>query len=457
MTFEKRPPAEPIDTDTPGSTALVVEEGASASAMDGGGGHSSFRWTICALLFAATTINYIDRQVIGILAPTLQRDLGWTEVQYGQIVSWFSLAYGIGFLGVGRLMDRIGVRRGFTASIIAWSLAAMGHAVARTAAGFSVARAMLGLGESGNFPGAIKAVAEWFPKKERALATGIFNAGSNVGAVLAPLLVPWITLTWGWQWAFIGTGTLGFIWLACWLVLYRSPEAHPRVSRTELAYIRSDPIERTEPIPWRQLLTHRQTWAFAVGKFMTDPIWLFYLFWLPKFLDANWGIKLSHLALPLIIIYVVADAGSVAGGWFSGMLISRGWSVNWGRKTAMLVAALLIVPTMFAPLAHSVWVAVGIVSVAAAAHQWWSANLFTLTSDMFPRRAVASVVGIGGFVGAIGAVLFQRATGRILQATGSNYAIIFVICGLAYVSAWLIIHLIVPRMQPVESKASDGT
>lgn len=457
MTFQRRPPPQPVPS-APSDRSIAADARAAAAAVadapapgsPAGGARSSYRWTICALIFIATTINYVDRQVIGILAPTLQRELGWTEVQYGQIVSWFSLAYGIGFLGMGRLLDRIGVRRGFAVAIVAWSLAAMGHALARTAGAFSAARALLGLGESGNFPGSIKAVAEWFPKKERALATGIFNAGSNVGAVLAPLLVPWITLTWGWEWAFIATGALGFVWLVFWLAIYRSPERHPRVSRAELAHIRSDPVERTESIPWRRLLTHRQTWAFALGKFMTDPIWLFYLFWLPKFLDANWGIKLSHLALPLIIIYVVADAGSVAGGWLSGALISRGWSVNRGRKTAMLVAALLIMPTMLAPQAKSVWLAVAIVSVAAAAHQWWSANLFTLTSDMFPRRAVASVVGIGGFVGAIGSVLFQRATGRILQATGSNYAIIFVICGVAYVLALLVIHLLVPRLQPAE-------
>ncbi len=410
---------------------------------------TSFRWTICALLFAATTINYVDRQVIGILAPTLQRELGWTEVQYGQIVSWFSLAYGIGFLGVGRLMDRIGVRRGFAISIVAWSLAAIGHAFARTVAGFSAARALLGFGESGNFPGAIKTVAEWFPRQERAFATGIFNAGSNVGAVLAPLIVPWITIRWGWEWAFIATGAFGFVWLICWLVLYRAPEDHPRVSRAELLHIRSDPEESTEQIPWRRLLGYRQTWAFAAGKAMTDPIWLFYLFWLPKFLDAGWGIELSHLALPLIVIYVLADVGSVAGGWFSGALIARGWSVNRGRKAALLVAALCIVPTMFAAHAQSVWVAVAIVSVAAAAHQWWSCNLFTLTSDLFPRQAVASVVGIGGFVGAMSAVLFQRATGRILEATGSNYTVIFAICGVAYLAAWVVIHLLVPRLQPV--------
>ncbi|HEX8243562.1 MAG TPA: MFS transporter [Longimicrobium sp.] len=407
-----------------------------------------YRWTICALLFAATTINYIDRQVLGILAPTLQRELGWSEAQYGDIVSWFSFAYAFGFLGMGRLLDRIGVRKGFAAAIVAWSLAAMSHALAMTATGFSYARAALGLGESGNFPGAIKATAEWFPRRERALATGIFNAGSNVGAIVAPLMVPWITLMWGWREAFVATGALGFVWLAFWLALYRRPEE--RASRAELAYIRSDPAERMEHVPWLSLLRHRQTWAFFLAKGLTDPIWWFYLYWLPKFLDANWGLKLSAMWLPLVVIYVVADVGSVGGGWLSGALIKRGYTVNRARKTALLAAALLIVPTMLAPHAKSMWLAVGIVSVAAAAHQWWSANLFTTASDMFPRRAVGSVVGIGGFAGAMGGVLFQRATGRILEATGHNYAIIFMICGSAYVTAWVIMHLIVPRLEPAK-------
>jgi len=407
-----------------------------------------YRWTICALLFFATTINYMDRQVLGILAPVLQRDIGWTETQYGDIVSWFSLAYGFGFLAVGRFLDRVGVRRGFAFSIVAWSLAAMGHALARTAGGFGVARAFLGLGESGNFPGSIKAVAEWFPKKERALATGIFNAGSNVGAILAPLLVPFIALTWGWQAAFIAVGALGFIWLAFWLAVYRQPQGHPKVTARELAHIESDPIEPTTHIPWLSLLGYRQTWAFLIAKGMTDPIWWFYLYWLPKFLDANWGIKLAQVALPLIVIYVLADVGSVFGGWLSGALMKRGWSVNAGRKTALLVAALLILPTMFAPHARSMWVAVGIVAVAAASHQWWSANIFTTASDMFPRRAVASIVGIGGFAGAMGGMLFQRATGRILEANGNDYSVVFAICGLAYVSALLILHLLAPRLKP---------
>ena len=405
-----------------------------------------YRWTICALLFAATTINYIDRQVLGILAPTLQGEIGWTETQYGDIVSWFSFAYALGFLGMGRLLDKVGVRRGFAFAVVAWSLAAMAHAFARSANGFAIARGALGLGESGNFPGAIKATAEWFPKKERAFATGIFNAGSNVGAIVAPLTVPWIALNYGWRMAFIATGALGFVWLLFWLPLYRDPEKHTRVSAAELAYIRSDPEEPTTPVRWLSLLGHRQAWAFILGKFLTDPIWWFYLYWLPKFLDASYGVKLAGVALPLIAIYLVADVGSVGGGWVSSALIKRGWSVNWGRKVALLIPAVLIVPTMFAPHAGSLWTAVAIVSVAAASHQWWSANLFTTASDMFPRRAVASVVGLGGFAGAMGGVLFQRATGRILEATGNNYSIIFMICGSAYVVAWVIIHLLVPRM-----------
>jgi len=407
-----------------------------------------YRWTVCGLLFVVTTINYVDRQVLGILAPTLQRELHWSESQYGDVVSWFSLVYAFGFLAAGRVLDRVGVRRGFAVAIVAWSVAAIGHAFARTTAGFSVARALLGLGESANFPGAIKTVAEWFPKRDRALATGIFNAGTNTGAIVTPLVVPWIALTWGWRWAFVVTGSLGFLWLALWLAVYRDPETHPRVSPGELAHIRSDPDEAAQfAVPWTRLLGLRQTWAFAVGKLLADPIWWFYLYWLPKFLDSKYGIKLAQVALPLIVVYVVADVGSVGGGWLSSALIKRGWTVNRARKTAMLAMALLIVPTAFAPRAESMWAAVAIVSVAAAAHQAWSANVYTLASDMFPRAAVGSVVGIGAFAGAMGGVLFQRVTGRVLETTGS-YVPIFVVCGLAYITAWCLIHLLAPRLQP---------
>ena len=408
-----------------------------------------YRWTVVALLFVATTINYVDRQVLGILAPTLQRELHWTETDYGDVVSWFSLAYAFGFLGAGRLLDRVGVKRGLAAAVIAWSAAAIGHAFATTAAGFSIARALLGFGESAIFPGSIKTVAEWFPKRERALAAGLFNAGTNTGAILTPIIVPAIALKWGWQWAFIVTGALGLLWLLLWIPLYRDPDVHPSVTRTELAHIRSDPPDATSAsVPWLQLLAYRQTWAFAVGKLLADPIWWFYLYWLPKFLDVKYGITLSGVALPLIVIYLIADVGSIGGGWLSSALIKRGWTVNRARKTAMLAMALLIVPTAFAPAANTMWTAVLIVAVAAAAHQAWSANVYTLASDMFPRSAVGSVVGIGAFAGAMGGVVFQRAVGRILDANGQNYAPIFGICGSAYVVAWVIIHLIAPRLEP---------
>ena len=407
------------------------------------------RWTVVALLFGATTVNYIDRQVLGILAPTLTRELGWRETDYARIVSWFSVAYGFGLLGMGRFMDRIGVRVGLSVAVGLWSLASMGHALVRTVGGFGVARALLGVGESGNFPASVKTVAEWFPKRERALATGIFNAGSNVGVILAALLVPWIALALGWRWAFIATGALDLVWLVAWLTLYRDPGRHPRVSPAELAWMRSDPVEPAGTVPWRSLLGRRQTWAFIVGKAMTDPVWLFYLFWLPKFLDASFGVRLAGLAAPLVVIYVAADVGSVTGGWISGALIKRGWSVNLGRKTALLVAALAIVPTIFAPAAGRMWVAVSIVGVAAAAHQWWSANLFTTVSDMFPRHAVASVVGIGGFAGMFSAFAFQRLTGALLEATGGSYAPIFAVLGLAYVGALVFMHLLAPRLEPI--------
>ncbi|HEY0243555.1 MAG TPA: MFS transporter [Gemmatimonadaceae bacterium] len=409
-----------------------------------------YRWVICALLFFATTINYIDRQVLGILAPTLQTEIGWNESQYGAIVSWFTLAYAMGYLGAGRLMDRIGTRLGFSLSVIVWSLSAMAHSLARSVAGFSIARFALGIGESGNFPASIKTVAEWFPARERALATGIFNAGSNIGAIITPLVVPWIALQYGWRMAFIVTGLLGFIWLAFWIPLYRRPAEHPRVSKSELAYIQSDAVDAPATATWKRLLGRRETWAFAIGKFMTDPIWWFYLYWLPKFLDTRYDIKLAKVAAPLIVIYLLADVGSVGGGWLSGAFIKRGWSINAARKMTMLIAALLILPTAMAPAMTGMWAAVLIVGLAAAAHQWWSANLFTTASDMFPRQAVGTVVGIGGFAGAMGGVLFQRVTGAVLQANGNNYVPIFIVCGLAYVSALLVIHLLVPNLRRVE-------
>ena len=396
---------------------------------------SSYRWTICALLFVATTINYVDRQVLGILAPTLQRELHWTEADYGDIVSWFSFAYAFGFLVAGRVIDWIGVRKGLGIAVVAWSVAAIGHAFARTAAGFSFARAALGASESAIFPGSIKTVAEWFPQRERALATGIFNAGTNTGAILTPLLVPWIALRWGWQWAFVTTGALGFLWLLIWIPLYRNPP----VTGVAVAEPR---------MPWVSLFGYRQTWAFIVGKLLADPVWWFYLYWLPKFLDAKYGVKLAQVAAPIIAVYLIADVGSVGGGWLSSALIKRGWSVNRARKATMLAMAILIMPTTLASQAPSMWAAVLIVAVAAAAHQAWSANVYTLASDMFPKSAVGSVVGIGAFAGAMGGVVFQRVTGRVLQANGSDYTPIFMVCGLAYVTAWTIIHLLAPRLEP---------
>ncbi|KAF0180949.1 MAG: hypothetical protein FD161_667 [Limisphaerales bacterium] len=434
-----------------------------------------YRWVICALLFFAATINYIDRQVIGILKPTLVKEFQWQDERvYAAIVFSFQLAYAIGLLLAGRVMDKIGTRRGFAIAVVLWSIAAIGHAfsdwfpwlklptvnldattgfsivmLSGAAAGFALARFALGIGEAGNFPAAIKTTAEWFPKKERALATGIFNSGTNVGALLTPLAVPWITLHWGWQWAFIGTGLTGFLWLAWWLWIYRAPEEHPRLTPAELAYIRSDPIERTEPIEWKKLFPHRQTWAFAIGKFMTDPIWWLYLFWIPDFLNRNHGLDLKSIGLPLVVIYLVADVGSIGGGWISSALIKRGWTVNRARKTAMLICALSVVPIMFAAKAANLWVAVGLVSLAAAAHQGWSANLFTLTSDMFPRRAVGSVVGIGGMAGAVGGMLIALIVGEILQRTGS-YVPIFIMAGSAYLIALAVIHFLAPKLEAAE-------
>ncbi len=406
-----------------------------------------YRWTICALLFFATTINYVHRQIFSILAPDLQREIHWSEIEYGYIIAAFQGAYAIGLILLGRVMDRIGTRAGFSLVISIWSLAAMAHALATSTLGFGVVRFALGLGEAGNFPAAIKTVAEWFPKQERALATGIFNAGANIGAVVAPAIVPWIALHYGWRWAFVITGALGFAWLAAWLAIYRSPGEQPRLSAAELAYIRSDPVESLEPVPWRSLLRLRQTWAFAIGKLLSDPVWWFYLFWVPKFLNKNYGLTLDRIGVPLIIIYLAADIGSVGGGWLSSALLKRGWSANAARKTALLVCAVAVMPIVFAARASELWVAVALLSLATAAHQGWSANLFTLTSDMFPRRAVGSVVGIGGTLGSIGGMMVATASGYILVWTGS-YLALFIMAGSMYAVALAAIHLLVPRLEP---------
>ena len=434
-------------------------------------GHA--RWVVCALLFFAATINYVDRQVIGILKPTLVDTFGWQDERiYASIIFTFQMAYAIGLLIAGRVMDWLGTRVGFAIAIVLWSLAAVGHAAADhlpwlklptvnldfntglsvvalsgAAAGFALMRFLLGLGEAGNFPAAIKTVAEWFPRKERALATGIFNSGTNVGALLTPIIVPWVTLHWGWQWAFVATGLLGFGWLVWWMVSYKPLAEHPNVSEAERAYILSDPAEATTPVAWTRLVGFPQAWAFAIAKFMTDPIWWLYLFWIPDFLHRNHHLNLTAMGLPLVVIYLVADVGSIGGGWLSSTFIRRGWSVNAARKTAMLVCGLAVVPIVFAARTTSLWTAVLLVAVAAAAHQGWSANLFTLTSDMFPRRAVGSVVGFGGMAGAVGGMLISIVVGEILQRTGS-YVPIFLLAGFTYLAALVVVHLLAPRLAP---------
>ena len=427
----------------PAMTAVAPEAPATAAPPRRG----YVRWIVCILLLFATTINYIDRQVLGILAPTLQKEIGWTEVEYGYIVTAFQAAYSIGLLIVGRLLDIVGTKLGYAVSIVFWSLAAMATAFARTPFGFGTARFALGLGEAGNFPAAIKTVAEWFPKKERALATGIFNGGSNLGAIIAPAIVPFIALTWSWRVAFVITGAIGFVWLVAWLLIYNPPEKSKTVSKEELAYIRSDAEEAVTPVPLMKIIGLRQTWAFAIGKFLTDPIWWFYLYWLGKFLNEKHGVTLGKIGPPLIAIYVIADVGSIAGGWLSSRLMKNGWTANKARKTTMLICALLVVPVIFAPRVEGLWTAVLLISIAAAAHQGWSANIFTTASDMFPKRAIGSVVGFGGMAGSIGGMFVATGTGWILELTHS-YGPVFVIAGCAYLVALGIIHAIVPRLEP---------
>jgi ACS family hexuronate transporter-like MFS transporter len=409
----------------------------------------NYRWRICALLFAATTINYIDRQALGVLAPDLGRIIGWNEIQYSYIVSSFQAAYAIGLVCAGAVIDRLGTRIGYALAISVWSIAAMSHALVRTVLGFGAARFLLGLGEAGNFPAAIKTVAEWFPQRERALATGIFNAGTNIGAIIAALMVPLVAGAWGWRYAFLVTGVLSALWLVFWLTVYRPPAQHSALSSAELAYIQTDPAESAAKIPWTQLFRYRQTWAFVVAKFMTDPIWWFFVFWLPKYLNAEYGLTLTSLGAPLIAVYCMADAGSVAGGWLAARFIRIGWPLNRARKTAMLVCALAVVPIVFVSMAHELWKAVVLIGLATAGHQGWSANLFTLTSDLFPKRAVASVVGLGGFAGAVGGMMISTFIGFLLQTTGS-YFTVFVMAGSVYLLALAAVQGIAPRLEPAQ-------
>ena len=407
------------------------------------------RWMICGLLFFAASVNYMDRQVIGLLKPTLQAQFGWTEIGYSNIVLAFQFAYGASLVVVGKLIDRIGTRKGFTLAVLFWSVFAMAHAAASSVLQFAIARLSLGVGESGSFPASIKAVAEWFPKKERALATGLFNSGTNVGAIVTPLIVPWITLRFGWRMAFIGTGALGLVWIAAWLVLYRRPEESALVSAGELAYIQSDREEVAATVPWRVLLRFRQTWAVGLGKFFTDPIWFVYLFWMPDFLSRNLNLDLRGMALPLFVIYSGASVGSVAGGWLSSWLIKTGWTINASRKLAMLVCAVAVTPIMLAARTSNPWTAVLLVALAAGAHQGWSANIYTLTSDMFPRSAVASVVGFATLLGTVSGMLISKTVGYILQRTGS-YVPVFVLAGSAYLVALLFVQALAPKLKRVE-------
>ena len=425
-----------------------------------------YRWTICTLLFFATTINYLDRAVISLLKGTLEKEFSWTETDYSDIVIAFQLAYALGMLGVGRLIDKLGTKIGYALSLTVWSLAAIGHALVRGTLGFVVARSALGISEAGNFPAAIKTTAEWFPKKERALATGIFNSGANVGAILAPLTVPWIAVKWGWQWAFILTGIIGFVWLIFWFWLYEIPAKQKRLAKAEFDYIHSDldeaPVaddtEGLKKVSWLQLLGFRQTWAFIIGKFLTDPVWWFYLFWLPAFLEAEYGVVGTDIALPVALVYTMASFGSIGGGWLPLVLIKKGWPVFRSRKTSMLIYAFLVIPVVFAQYLGSfnMWLAVIIIGLAASAHQAWSANIFTTVSDMFPKKTVASVTGLGGMAGAIGGILIAGLAGQLFdhfKALGNlefGYYIMFMICGLAYLIAWVIMHVLAPKMKRVE-------
>lgn len=408
-----------------------------------------YRWVIVTLLFFAMVINYVDRQTIGFLKHDLSLEFGWSEKDYADLVFYFQLSYAVAYLVWGKIMDKIGARWGFGIAFLIWQVAHIAHAGARGLTGFIFARMALGVGEAGGFPGGIKAVTEWFPKKERAFATGIFNAGTNIGAIVTPLVVPAIVLAWGWQMAFIVTGVAGLIWLPIWLLIYRNPRETKNLSAAELAHIEQDPADPVEKIAWTKLLTKRETWAYALGKFLIDPIWWMFLFWLPDFLGKRYGLDLKTFGPPIVAIYLLSDVGSVGGGWLSSRLLKNGASINKARKLTMLVCALLAVPVMFASYADSVWLAVLIIGVATAAHQGFSANLYTLPSDVFPRGAVGSVVGIGGMLGAFGGMVFSKYIGGVLESIGT-YTPIFIVAGSAYLIALLVVHLLTPKMEPVK-------
>jgi len=423
-----------------------------------------YRWTICGLIFFATTVNYLDRQVISLVKLNLDTEFGWSKNDYANITIAFQLAYAIGMIGAGRLIDKLGTKIGYALSLFLWSIAAIAHSLVSSTAGFFVARAGLGITESGNFPAAIKTVAEWFPKKERALATGIFNSGTNVGAIIAPLTVPFIAEQWGWRWAFIITGAIGLIWLLFWFIFYEVPKKHKKLSKEEFEFIHSDIDEKKdeitehEKVSWFKLLEFKQTWAFALGKFITDGVWWFYLFWLPDFLNEQYHLTNTQLAIPIAVVYTIATFGSIYGGWLPMNLIKRGWPVFRARKSSMLIYAFCALPVILSQLlgGYSMWYAVVIIGFAAAAHQAWSANIFTTVSDMFPKKAIGAVTGIGGMMGGVGGILISKSAGLLFdhfKALGDieqGYYIMFIFCGTAYVLGWLIMHFLVPSMKRVE-------
>ncbi|MEO6276219.1 MFS transporter [Roseateles sp.] len=438
----------------------------------------NYRWTICALLFFATTVNYLDRQVLSLLAPSLSKEFGWSNTDYANITAVFQFVYAISMLFAGRFIDAIGTKRAFVIAVAVWSLGALMHAFSVpvggmlvalgvglpvTVAGFMASRAVLAIGEAGNFPAAIKATAEYFPKKERSFATGIFNSGANVGAILAPLTVPWIAATWGWQMAFIAIGAIGFFWIVLWQIYYDTPTRQKRLGAAELAYIDSDrepaPAADGAKVPWFRLLGYRQTWAFAFGKFMTDGVWWFYLFWLPKYLAGQYGMSTTDVALPLAVLYSMTMIGSIGGGWFPAFFMKRGYSPYDGRMRAMLVIAFFPLVVLLAqPLGGiSFWMPVLLVGIGASAHQAWSANLFTTVSDMFPKRTVGSVVGIGGMAGGLGGVAVSKLGGWIFDAYGARgelatgYMIMFSLCAVAYLVAWVVMKALVPRHKEITS------
>lgn len=417
----------------------------------------NYRWVICALLFFATTINYIDRQVIGLLKPTLEEEFHWTEVDYSYIVMAFASMYALGYIIFGGIVDKVGTKVGYAISVFVWSVASVLHAVVRTTLGFGVVRGLLGLSESGNFPAAVKAVAEWFPKKERALATGIFNSGTSIGAVVAPIIVPLVLGSYGWKEAFWITGSLGFIWLIFWFIFYEIPSKQKRLKKPEYDYIHSDPDATETPvkIKWSRLLGLRQTWVFIVGKVMTDPIWWFFLFWLPGYFADTFDLDLTKPSPQLAVVYAATTFGSIGGGYLSSYFIRHGWPVLKARKTTLLIVAITVTPILFARYATDIWTAVAIISIATAAHQAWSTNIFTIVSDIVPKKAVSSVVGIGGMAGSIASTLFPLIVGYLLAYyktlgnISAGYNILFIICGTTYFAAWVIIQLLTKKMKPI--------